>query len=225
MVVSQVWPSAHAAQAAPPVPHWSSISLAYGTHASPLQQPLHVVALHVDVLDPELDALLDPASSAELDALLDPASNPELDALLDPASNPELDVLLDPASDSELDALLDPAVDPELEAMLHPVVDPELDSALHPVVDLECELDRVLLLALDTLLHPDSLPVSMLVLALESFAVFGRASLRVAASGAAPSTVASAKVTPLTPTRASQPHARRGRAISATAPSLATGTA
>ncbi len=184
-----------------------------GSHVAPLQQPMQMVALHVDVLDPELDALLQPAV------------DPELDAVLDPASSPELDALLDPASDSELDALLDPTVDPELEAMLHPVVDPELDSALHPVVDLECELDRVLLPALDTLLYPNPLPVSLLVLNRESFAASCRASFRVAASNTVPSIVASANVTPLTPTRASQPHTRRGSAISASVPSLATGTA
>ncbi len=109
--------------------------------------------------------------------------------------------------------------------MLHPVVDPELDSVLHPVVDVECELDRVLLLALDTLLDADPLPVSMLVLTLESSAASRRASFRVAASGAAPSMVASTNVTSPTPTKASQPHDRRGSAVSPSLPSLATGVA
>ena len=49
------WPVAHAAQAAPPAPHWVSDSLAKGTHAWPAQQPKHggPPAVHTTP-DPEL---------------------------------------------------------------------------------------------------------------------------------------------------------------------------
>jgi hypothetical protein len=44
MPLTQSWSAAHAAQAAPPLPHWPSVCCPTGTQAVPAQQPLEQLA-------------------------------------------------------------------------------------------------------------------------------------------------------------------------------------
>ena len=90
VVLSHSWPDVHAVQLTPPVPHELFDSEAYGSHVSPLQQPLGheavsqthcpVVVLHVLVAGHALQAA-PPAPHDEFDSLdsrthVDPSQHP-----------------------------------------------------------------------------------------------------------------------------------------------------
>ncbi len=113
------------------------------------------------------------------------------------------DTRIGPAARSRAEAPSQIALDPELAVDCVPV--PELDPAL------QCALD------------PVPLPVSVVASTPESFALCGRASLCVVASGAVLSTAASTKLRSLTPTMESQAKARKASPVSATLVSLTRG--
>jgi hypothetical protein len=48
----QTLPPVHAAQTAPPLPHWEVVSLPICTQVAPLQQPVQLAALHTAVQTP-----------------------------------------------------------------------------------------------------------------------------------------------------------------------------